>query len=671
MYRNKYLKYKHKYIQLLAGANIAQPIILPSDNIRIYTPGAINCSTTCDPDIDCVICMDEYEVNDKVILRCGCCFHAACIAHHIRSNIDTQGMYNMNDLNIIDGLKCPKLDSENRRDRWSCKNPFTNIIVDDATNLTILFPRIPDEQGIIPEPLINEDNIRILREKIDELNRIQYITPTDLVVYPLMEARGKKCPGVNPDGSGDICPMTIIHYHGHGCHHITPGTCRRCHENNHECECNCNRCHVSVWNCICIPKIKHTTAGCPVCSTEFCYKCLSTKEQNRDIRGEFDQCSCPNNFWSSFCDGDIRREHIDYKNNIPYDIRCGCSFCPDCREGVPCEDCDGTCCVCQGLVNHNPNEIPDAPIPITDIIRPRNERGPVYIDREDLRNVQSIRNKIREYIDLLLGFDLNNYTITELYFINCDFNVISSGSFNDPIYASITILSFENCNILNFSNNNVFLQNNIIRNLTIKNSPRLQNINSLSHQLNRLETLIINHTSLITINELPPRIIHLNVSNNNIRDFNVLTLFNTSSDITLINLTQNKLTSQSLLSLGRCLHRLPRLDTIILSSNTYISEILSDTFRHISIVDIKLNGCKIKTIHTNAFIHLDLLRKLQLRNNPLNKIDNNAFVNCMDLTDIDMANTHIRKDIIIHNPLDDFTFIININERIQRLIFRR
>lgn len=112
----------------------------------------------------------------------------------------------------------------------------------------------------------------------------------------LITATSKPCPN---------CGFRISHYHGHACHHIKPG------------------------------------GGCPSCGHHFCYSCLSI-----GIR-------CPNNC-SLYCGRDVQR-YLKIRP-FPHDTRCGCPICPDCRPGKQCPQCDGTCCVCQGIVP--PGELP-------------------------------------------------------------------------------------------------------------------------------------------------------------------------------------------------------------------------------------------------------------------------------------------------------------------------
>ena len=128
-----------------------------------------------------------------------------------------------------------------------------------------------------------------------------------------IQATTKACPR---------CSMRATHYHGHACHHISPGV------------------------------------GCPGCGTHYCYKCCSTADENSSLRGNEKSCLC--GFWSSFC-GTFRtaKDIKDYLVCVPYphDSRCGCAICPDCRENAPCSLCSGHCDVCCGNINPGPSEL--------------------------------------------------------------------------------------------------------------------------------------------------------------------------------------------------------------------------------------------------------------------------------------------------------------------------
>lgn len=108
----------------------------------------------------------------------------------------------------------------------------------------------------------------------------------------IIDAITKACPN---------CGFRISHYHGHGCHHIAPGT------------------------------------GCLNCGQHFCYSCLS--------KGSSCRPSC-----SAFCSAD-NLAYFLVDGPLPRDRRCGCTLCPECRPGrQPCAQCDGSCVVCMGTV---------------------------------------------------------------------------------------------------------------------------------------------------------------------------------------------------------------------------------------------------------------------------------------------------------------------------------
>ena len=82
--------------------------------------------------------------------------------------------------------------------------------------------------------------------------------------------------------------------------------------------------------------------GCPGCRRDFCYCCGSTTNDHT--------CSFSGRTtWSSFCHNDGIRANL-VRDPYPHDRRCGCPICPDCFPGRPCEQCDGSCVVCRGLV---------------------------------------------------------------------------------------------------------------------------------------------------------------------------------------------------------------------------------------------------------------------------------------------------------------------------------
>lgn len=114
------------------------------------------------------------------------------------------------------------------------------------------------------------------------------------------------------------CRQRISHFHGHGCHHISPAS-----------------------------------DGCPHCHTHFCYICGRAHghpgggyERNRLCR-----------HGSSYC-SDTNMEANLVMTPVPHDRRCGCVICSHCRPRRPCSQCDGQCVVCRGIVPPGPGELP-------------------------------------------------------------------------------------------------------------------------------------------------------------------------------------------------------------------------------------------------------------------------------------------------------------------------
>ena len=143
---------------------------------------------------------------------------------------------------------------------------------------------------------------RSLSSEIVKLNTDDFSVTDNFIA-----ATTKPCPS---------CGFRATHYHGHACHHISPGQ------------------------------------GCPRCHTHYCYMCRSTAAENLQLRGKEQSCRCGS--WSSFCSAFRSREDVqNYLTCQPYphDNRCGCVICPDCRFGSPCSMCPGQCDVCLGYIN--------------------------------------------------------------------------------------------------------------------------------------------------------------------------------------------------------------------------------------------------------------------------------------------------------------------------------
>lgn len=121
----------------------------------------------------------------------------------------------------------------------------------------------------------------------------------DSATSQMIRGTSKPCPN---------CGVMISHYHGHGCHHISPGR------------------------------------GCPGCGQHFCYACLR-RHGKPGARKWHPHCQ----HRMSSCKSDNLEQHLRL-TPYPHDARCGCPICPECRPGKPCPQCHGTCVVCRQVV---------------------------------------------------------------------------------------------------------------------------------------------------------------------------------------------------------------------------------------------------------------------------------------------------------------------------------
>jgi hypothetical protein len=123
----------------------------------------------------------------------------------------------------------------------------------------------------------------------------------------LIRLTSKACPNCKRE--------RVSHFHGHGCHQISP-----------------------------------YSDGCVRCHQHFCYVCL----RKHGTPGGGYQCGCSHG--SSFCAAVGIAEHLILEP-YPRDSRCGCPLCNQCAVGRPCDQCDGSCVVCLGLVAPGPTHL--------------------------------------------------------------------------------------------------------------------------------------------------------------------------------------------------------------------------------------------------------------------------------------------------------------------------
>ena len=307
---------------------------------------------------DCFCYADEVGDNDSdLLLRCGCLIHYDCMVRYIKSQLGDKDMilstYNKFKSSLLDKhyIICPyynaglcNANSMNKsflsiddlhhiRSLFNDNNDYKNN--DDNSNYNDNDNNYNNNRGTFEDDhptntqfsditsylCIHQSDIDKLIEWICEYNTkilayddssadtkgnkamtIPLIDPSDYENDAYIEATTKKCPHCNVRGT---------HYHGHMCHHISP------------------------------------MGGCSNCHTHYCYRCLSTEQDNLMIRRNRSSCLCGH--WSSFCSpltdrSDVKKYLV--KAPYPYDKRCGCVICPDCSLNRPCTTCPGDCVVC-------------------------------------------------------------------------------------------------------------------------------------------------------------------------------------------------------------------------------------------------------------------------------------------------------------------------------------
>jgi hypothetical protein len=264
----------------------------------------------------CCVCSDTVEVGlGHLRLGCRCLLHDDCFVHYVRSKSKFDWIK-------AGGVRCPY-----SLGGLDCKfeGPGDYVITpDELHQLLILVEEALQEPGStieedehVSEAPITFDEIEKFREWLKEADHTACDTETKSpsnrdVNSVFIDVTTKPCPK---------CGLRSGHMHGHACHHVT--------------------------------------GGCERCGEEYCYRCLSTESQNLADRGDRGKCEC--GYWHSFCTSDDTiMDHLVYEP-YPHDSRCGCTICPECRQGDPCPMCDGSCVVCRGYLEHAPSELSELP----------------------------------------------------------------------------------------------------------------------------------------------------------------------------------------------------------------------------------------------------------------------------------------------------------------------
>ena len=118
MFKNKFIKYKNKYKQL-KGGSIIRIATLQDNCINQYKENEDDNSKH-----HCVMCNNNINISDFVILRCGCCFHHSCILKEFYA------ISKREELLKKDGIPCTN---------YSCLNKYIYITPDDIDVIINLF----------------------------------------------------------------------------------------------------------------------------------------------------------------------------------------------------------------------------------------------------------------------------------------------------------------------------------------------------------------------------------------------------------------------------------------------------------------------------------------------------------------------------------------------------
>ena len=263
----------------------------------------------------CCVCSDSVEVGlGHLRLGCRCLLHDDCFVHYVRSKSKFDWIK-------AGGVRCPySLAGE------EClhNGPGDYVVTpDELHQLLILVQEAKAELGFTQEEVdhvadepITFEEIEKFRGWLEEANVTGDMSTSNAnkgdANSRFIEYTTKACP---------TCGLRSGHMHGHACHHVT--------------------------------------GGCERCGVEYCYRCLSTEKQNMTERGDRGVCAC--GYWHSFCTSDDTiMNNLNYEP-YPHDKRCGCTICPECRQGDPCPMCDGTCVVCKGYLEPAPAELSELP----------------------------------------------------------------------------------------------------------------------------------------------------------------------------------------------------------------------------------------------------------------------------------------------------------------------
>ena len=253
---------------------------------------------------------NDNNGENSLRLGCRCIIHYGCLITYIYSKVNNRLTMSLNGISCPYGSDCKAINKE------VIDSPVYYITLDDLDNIVdygINHPNLKKYLNDYNCKELTHDVVNGLRLWITEQKENPLIIvdddddDNDNTLF--LKSTTKQCPR---------CKYRSTHYHGHSCHHISPSN----------------------------PPMR---GGCPNCHEHYCYKCLSTKDENVRDRNNDSHCKCGH--WSNYCESidsikDINKYIEINAGGIPFDKRCGCVICCDCSYNKPCDLCDGNCVVC-------------------------------------------------------------------------------------------------------------------------------------------------------------------------------------------------------------------------------------------------------------------------------------------------------------------------------------
>ena len=249
-----------------------------------------------DEDCICFSCRDSVGTRRSDLrLGCRCLVHHNCLISYLKSIINDRMTTSALDI-TQKGIHCPNYNKNTSHNECQASIEGGYFMqVKDLIRI-VEISTVEQQQPLRP----NEGEIETFTEADLTKLRSWLEEPTaenEEVKDVIIENSTKPCPK---------CKFRQSHFHGHNCHSVVCGVCH--------------------------------TGRCYRCGKENCL-CGSSHSNCKDLRS-----------YADIMDFVVMKPY-------PYDKRCGCAICFDCRPKKPCGTCSGQCSVCLGYTNPGPEEI--------------------------------------------------------------------------------------------------------------------------------------------------------------------------------------------------------------------------------------------------------------------------------------------------------------------------